>query len=228
MQLTEKIYCYPWRGRGNNCNTYVYAGEKVMLIDPGHIRNELRENCLEILLKALQQDGFNIDMFDLILCTHGHGDHCEAATAIKEKKQINVAMHKDEEKHMVQLARFFDRMTGQKTDLPEIDIFLQEGELELGPEGKEIIQVIHTPGHSPGSVSFYFPGEKALITGDAVFSGSIGRTDFPDGSMEALGNSIRKLSSIEDVEWLLPGHMQIIKGQAAIDNNYKMITRMFF
>jgi glyoxylase-like metal-dependent hydrolase (beta-lactamase superfamily II) len=40
MQLTEKIYCYPWRGRGNNCNTYVYDGEKVILIDPGHIRIE--------------------------------------------------------------------------------------------------------------------------------------------------------------------------------------------
>jgi glyoxylase-like metal-dependent hydrolase (beta-lactamase superfamily II) len=136
MQLTEKIYCYPWRGRGNNCNTYVYAGEKVVLIDPGHIRNEFRENCLENLLTALQQDGFNIDMFDLILCTHGHGDHCEAATAIKKKKQINVAMHKDEEKHMVQLARFFDRLTGQNTALPEIDIFLQEGELEARAGGK--------------------------------------------------------------------------------------------
>lgn len=228
MQLTEKIYCYPWRGRGNNCNTYVYAGEKVVLIDPGHIQNEFRENCLENLLTALQQDGFNIDMFDLILCTHGHADHCEAAVAIKEKKDINVAMHQGEEKHMVELARFFDRMTGSNTVLPEIDIYLQEGELELGTEKKDIIQVIHTPGHSPGSVCFYFPGEQALITGDAVFSGSIGRTDFPDGSMEALGNSIRRLSRIEDVEWLLPGHMQIIQGRAAIDNNYRMITRIFF
>ncbi|NLL58296.1 MAG: hypothetical protein GX244_07280, partial [Firmicutes bacterium] len=53
MQLTERIFCYLWRGRGNNCNSYLYAGEKVILIDPGHLQTEFRENCLEILLREL-------------------------------------------------------------------------------------------------------------------------------------------------------------------------------
>ncbi|NMB40821.1 MAG: MBL fold metallo-hydrolase [Firmicutes bacterium] len=228
MQLTERVFFYPWRGRGNNCNSILYAGEKVALIDPGHIRTELGENCQEMLFRQIEQDGFTLENIDLILCTHGHPDHCEAAAAIQEKKPIKVAMHKDDESHTEQMARLLEQMVGTRPAIPRVDLFLQEGELELGPEGEDKIQVLHTPGHSPGSVSFYFPRDKALVTGDAVFYGSIGRTDFPGGSLETLGESVRKLSAIKDVEWLLPGHMQPIKGQDAIAENYKLITRMFF
>ena len=228
MQLTERIFCYLWRGSGNNCNSYLYAGEKVILIDPGHLQTEFRENCLEILLRELARDGFTLKEIDLILCTHGHPDHCEAAAGIQEKTSIKVAMHKDDEDHMEQMARLLEQMMGMRPALPRVDLFLQEGELELGATGEDKIQVIHTPGHSPGSVSFYFPADRALVTGDAVFNGSIGRTDFPGGSLKTLGESISKLSAIEDVEWLLPGHMGPVKGQAAIENNYRMIKRMFF
>jgi hydroxyacylglutathione hydrolase len=226
MQITEKIFCYPWRGSGNNCNTYLYVGEKVILIDPGHIQNELGERCLQRLLAGLAQDGFSPEQLDLLLCTHSHTDHCEAAVSFKEKKEIALAMHKDEEEHMEAIARFFMQMTGKKPEKPKIDIFLQEGELELGK--KDIIQVLHTPGHSPGSLSFYFPDERALITGDAVFYGSIGRTDLPDGDLETLGKSVQKLSGIKEVEWLLPGHMQPVSGQQAIQRNYQLIQQMFF
>jgi hydroxyacylglutathione hydrolase len=228
MQLTEKVFSYPWGGMGNNANTYLYAGEKVILIDPGHIQNEFRENCLELLLSELNKDGFPLEKIDMIFCTHSHADHSEAAATIQKKKEIKIAMHKDEEPHMEQMGNFIERMMGQRFASPKIDIYLQEGNLEIGNGKKDIIQVFHTPGHSPGSLSFYFPEEKALVTGDAVFSGSIGRTDFPDGSFEKLGDSVRKLSAIEGVEWLLPGHMQIVKGAENIANNYRMITRMFF
>jgi len=228
MKLTEKIYSYPWGGMGNNANTYLYAGEKVILIDPGHIQNEFRENCFELLLSELKKDGFPLEKIDMIFCTHGHADHCEAAAAIQEKRDIKIGMHKDEESHMELMGNFIERMMGKRFTTPKIDIYLEEGDLEIGDSKKDIIQVFHTPGHSPGSLSFYFPEDKVLITGDAVFSGSIGRTDFPDGSLEKLGDSIRKLSAIEGVEWLLPGHMQIVKGAANIENNYRMITRMFF
>lgn len=227
MQLIEKIFYYPWQGRGNNCNSYLYAGEKVVLIDPGHIRNESGANCLNMLAKAMSLDGFSMEDIDLILCTHGHPDHCEAVTVIKRHKQTYLAMHKDEEPHMEMLARFFLQMTGKKPELPHIDIYLQEGDLELGKEKKDIIRILKTPGHSPGSLSFYFPLEKALITGDAVFRGSIGRTDFPGGSTEALGKSVEKLSLL-DVELLLPGHMQIIQGCEMVQRNFEMIKRIFF
>lgn len=226
MKITDKLYGYFWRGSGNNCNTYIFAGEKTIIFDPGHIQNELGERCFERLLAGMDQDGFSIEQLDLIICTHSHTDHCEAAAAIKEEKEILLAMHQAEEEHMETIARFFMQMTGKKPALPQIDIFLQEGELEIG--GKDKIQALHTPGHSPGSLSFYFPGERALITGDAVFHGSIGRTDFPDGNLEALGKSVQKLAQLEDVEWLLPGHMQPVRGQAAVQKNYQLIRRMFF
>lgn len=226
MQITEKIFGYLWRGSGNNCNTYLFAGEKTILFDPGHIQNELGERCLEKLLAGMDQDGFNIEQLDLILCTHSHTDHCEAAVALKAEKDIPLAMHEAEEGHMETIARFFMQMTGKKPALPRIDIYLREGELEIGEKDK--LQILHTPGHSPGSLSFYFPGERALITGDAVFYGSIGRTDFPDGDLETLGQSVQKLDRIKEVDWLLPGHMQPVHGQTAIQENYQLIRRLFF
>lgn len=227
MKVTDKMFAYIWRGRGNNCNSYLYSGEKVILVDPGHIHNEFNENCLERLLSEMDADGINAEDIDQIFCTHGHPDHCEAASLLNEKFNIPVAMHEKEESHMEMLAQFFEQMTGKRPSLPQIDIYLQEGELELG-DGKEIIEIIHTPGHSPGSLSFYFPQERVLVSGDAVFQGSIGRTDFPEGSMEVLGESVQKLSGIEGVEWLLPGHMQPVKGEEAVKNNYKMINSLFF
>lgn len=226
MQLTEKIYGYLWQGRGNNCNSYLFAGEKIVLIDPGHIRNEFRENCYEFLKQGMANDGFDMKDVDLVLLTHGHPDHCEAAAAVKENGKASVALHNAEEEHMVMLARLYEQMIGKKPDYPEVDIYLQEGELKLGDT--DMVQVIATPGHSPGSVSFYFPEEKALVTGDAVFASSIGRTDFPGGSMETLGQSINKLASLDDVEWLLPGHMQFVKGKEEVKKNFNLIERMFF
>ena len=228
MKLTEKLFIYPWQGRGNNCNAYLYAGQKTILIDPGHIQNETGARCIQMLLDSMQADGFSLDDLDLVLCTHGHPDHCEGVTAIKEQKDINVAMHREEESHMQVLAQLFERMTGKRPPLPGIDIFLEEGTLELGDENLDTIQVLTTPGHSPGSLSFFFPDEKALITGDAVFQGSIGRTDFPGGDHSTLGNSVRKLAALEEVELLLPGHMGIVKGKDAVQKNFAMIQRMFF
>lgn len=229
MQLTEKIYAYPWRGMGNNCNAYLYAGGKTILFDPGHIYNEYNEKCLERLLSEMEADGFTPDKIDLIICTHGHPDHCEAAALLQDKHQLRVAMHKEEESGMDIMAGFFEQMAGKIPERPRIDVYLQEGELELGSgEVKDKIALFLTPGHSPGSLSIHLPDERALITGDAVFSGSIGRTDFPGGDFALLGKSVEKLSRIEGLEWLLPGHMQMVKGEEAIRRNFTMIKRMFF
>lgn len=228
MQFTEKIYGYPWQGNGNNCNTYLYAGKKNILFDPGHLQNEFRENCINVLLAAMKADGYTPENIDLIICTHSHPDHCEAAALLQEKYSLSMAMHQNEEAHMEKLSLYFERMTGVRTKLPPINIYLQEGELVLGMDDTEQIQALLTPGHSPGSMSFYIPGEQALITGDAVFHGSIGRTDFPDGSLKDLGESVNKLAALPDVEWLLPGHMQPVRGKKNVENNYRMIKQMFF
>ena len=83
--------------------------------------------------------------------------------------------------------------------------FLEAGEtLRVGGHP---LQVLHTPGHSPGSVSLWFPADRVLFTGDTLFAGSVGRTDLPGGDFEALARSIReRLFPLGDDVRFLPGH----------------------
>jgi glyoxylase-like metal-dependent hydrolase (beta-lactamase superfamily II) len=108
--------------------------------------------------------------------------------------------------------------------------YLKEGNLNLGASNKVELQVIHTPGHSPGSICLYWPDNKILISGDVVFSGSIGRTDFPSGSLSVLKKSIDKLAQL-DAECLVPGHNtefgNIVKGKPNVERNFQVV-RLFF
>ena len=82
------------------------------------------------------------------------------------------------------------------------------------------MHVIETPGHSPGSLCFYWPWEKALFCGDVLFKDGIGRTDLPGGSGALLKKSIETLSTL-DVEVLLPGHGDIIRGKEAVREKFQ-------
>jgi len=222
MHLTDSVYWYPWEGMGNNCNTYLITGEKNVLVDPGHVRNEMGERCLDKLQNRMQADGFDLEDISLVLCTHSHPDHCEAAGTIAQMNNARVAMHYEEENIMEAISRMF------RTQPIEPDFLLQEGELEVGEKDKRVFQVIHTPGHSPGSVSFFLPEEGALISGDAVFRGSIGRTDLPGGDIKALGRSIDKMTQLQGVRWLLPGHMDLVEGEVNVNRNLSTIKHFFF
>ncbi len=230
MQLTEKLYWYPWQGMANNCNSYLYRGEQLILFDPGHINNELNENCLERLSSQISDDGFDLNDLDLVLCTHGHPDHVEAVGQIREQSGARFGIHKDDEFILEAMAKHYANQGGE--DFPSLkpDFYLEEGDLDSGSgkEAGEQIKVLHTPGHSPGCVCFYLPGEKALISGDTVFEGSIGRADLPGGDMDTLGRSVEKLASLEDIEMLLPGHMGYVSGSAAVKRNIEQIKRFFF
>jgi glyoxylase-like metal-dependent hydrolase (beta-lactamase superfamily II) len=111
-------------------------------------------------------------------------------------------------------------------DLDEFrpDFFLKEGTLSL--DGLEL-KILHTPGHSPGSVVLYWPVQKALFTGDLVFKEGVGRTDLPGGDGTRLKQSIKGLVSL-DVEWLLPGHGEIIQGAGQVQKNFKEIEEFWF
>ena len=80
VRLVDDLYCYIWQGRGNNCNSYLFAdvlrgGRPHILIDPGHVTNELNEHCLGNLLSSLARDGFYPADIGLIINTHSHIDH---------------------------------------------------------------------------------------------------------------------------------------------------------
>lgn len=225
MHLSGKIYWYPWEGYGNNCNTYLIAGEKTILVDPGHLSNEFGESCMETLEQKLKEDGFSFESIGLIICTHGHPDHFESTSFLKDKSGARVAVHKDEEPMLQAISNMYREKMGDNAPAMNADILLDEGELEAGDV---TMQVIHTPGHSPGSVCFYLPEEKVLISGDTVFRGSIGRTDLPGGSMDTMGQSVDKLSQLENIDFLLPGHMDMVEGEENVKRNFDTIKSMFF
>jgi glyoxylase-like metal-dependent hydrolase (beta-lactamase superfamily II) len=87
--------------------------------------------------------------------------------------------------------------------------------------------VFHTPGHSPGSISIYWNSQKALFTGDLVFKEGLGRTDLPGGNGSMLKQSIKRLAELE-VDYLLPGHGDIITGAEKVSKNFNEIEQFYF
>lgn len=207
-----------------------------MLVDPGHIHNEVGEPCLDSLTQAMGKDGLSIDDVGLIIATHIHPDHFEAAPAIAEKSppdgNILVALSREEDTFYRDVwNRSYQSASGPDAapSHTHTSFYIEEGDLILGTDNKVTIQVLLTPGHSPGSISLYWKEKKVLISGDVVFYASIGRTDFPGGSPSELRNSLAKLSQL-DVEYLIPGHStqpgEIITGKEEITRNFQMV-KMF-
>jgi glyoxylase-like metal-dependent hydrolase (beta-lactamase superfamily II) len=227
MRLIENLYYYPWQGMGNNCNTYLFAGDVLTIIDPGMVVDELNEPCLELLLASMKEDGFAPGDIELIILTHSHLDHSGAVAELVKMSGAKLTIHQVENE-------WWEKMGGQMCQFLGInfvrfdpDFFIEEGGLNLGRGEKTELTVLHTPGHSPGSISLYWPRGKALISGDVIFELSVGRVDFPGGDAQLLKQSIEKLSGLE-VEHLLPGHMGIVSGRANVEKNFSYVTKAFF
>jgi hydroxyacylglutathione hydrolase len=217
MRIESDLYAYPWKSLSeNNCNTYLLGGEMAVLIDPGH------QHLVKDLLKQMEKDGFRPEDIGLVIATHVHPDHFEAAQTFA-RAGAKTAIHPEEDKFMQETGREFYGAFGMEMPEIKIDFTLKEGELQYG---QKALQVLHTPGHSPGSISLYWAEKKALFTGDAVFNMGVGRTDFPGGDGRLLRESIEKLAVL-DVEILLSGHGEILKGKKNIQRNFGYIRTNF-
>ncbi|SEW24328.1 Glyoxylase, beta-lactamase superfamily II [[Clostridium] fimetarium] len=139
-----------------------------------------------------------------ILLTHGHFDHILAANQIKEKFNIPVIAC-DKEKNIIENSSFnLSSSFGANVQL-KADEYVQDGTL-LNIAGFSI-KVIHTPGHTEGSVCYYFLNEDILISGDTLFNESVGRSDFPTGSASQLIRSVKeKLLILPGKTIVYPGH----------------------
>ncbi|HNS15808.1 MAG TPA: MBL fold metallo-hydrolase, partial [Syntrophorhabdaceae bacterium] len=93
--------------------------------------------------------------------------------------------------------------------------------------GGRAFQVIPTPGHSPGSLCLYWKEKRTLISGDTLFYMGVGRTDLPGGDAELLAESIKRLAEL-DIEHLIPGHGELIRGEKAIKKNFQLIINELF
>jgi hydroxyacylglutathione hydrolase len=218
MKLEKDLYAYLWQNPyENNCNTYVINGEKTVLIDPGHSR------YLGQLFNQMEKDGIPSEEIDLVILTHSHPDHFEGLEAFLDKP-IKIAMNRDEECYLLESGKLLFEMMRQPLPRFRIDFYLKEGELYLGERTFHIYQ---TPGHSPGSLSIYWPETKVLFTGDLIFYGGIGRTDFLEGNSKLLMESIERVADL-DTEILLPGHGDIVKGREMVLQNYEFIRQNFY
>jgi glyoxylase-like metal-dependent hydrolase (beta-lactamase superfamily II) len=217
MRIFKDFYFYPWLSmQENNANTVFIDGPVPTLIDPGHAH--LFNNVAE----AAARDGVDMARLKLILFTHGHPDHIEATDLFDEVVLRGIG--KEEYVYMRQEGKELFLATGAQMPGRPFKLLLNEGPLTLGDK---TFLVIMTPGHSPGSICLYEPKEKVLISGDTVFYLGVGRTDLPGGDPDRLAESIKKVSRL-DVEYLIPGHGEMLKGREAIQKNFAMILSEFF
>lgn len=190
-----KLWTYPLGPF--QANTYVLSTEEGegIVIDPGMDPQPLLEYIDSLRIKA-------------ILLTHAHLDHIGGLEQVRQLTKAPVYIHDLEADWL------FDPVMNGSANLPFLGGPIRCQPRDEGFKDGEIlqlaglsIQVIHTPGHSPGSVSFYLKDEGILISGDALFAGSIGRTDLPGGDYPTLIRSIKeKLLVLPPETKVFPGH----------------------
>ena len=138
---------------------------------------------------------------------HLHFDHAMAAGELAEIFGLKIYAHKAEKDTLENPAKNVSVMIG-KREAYHADVFAEDDEI-LKLAGMEL-KVLHTPGHTEGGCCYYLEKEKTLFSGDTLFCQSVGRTDFPGGSMSGLVRSIReKLLTLPDDVKVYPGHMDI-------------------
>jgi hydroxyacylglutathione hydrolase len=178
------------------CNCYIVGDDvakKAVVIDPGGDADEIAA--------SIAQHGLTITA---LIATHAHFDHVLAAERLRQITGAPFYLHDDDKPVLTWLQESGRLFLG--VDLPpppEVDSAAREGELLVA--GSVELQIIHTPGHSPGSVAL--SGGGALFAGDTLFAGSIGRTDLPGGDTQALLDAVRgKLFTFDDATPVYPGH----------------------
>lgn len=139
-----------------------------------------------------------------VLLTHGHFDHIMGVEAVREKYQIPVYACRQEEEMLREPSVNMTDQMGKSCSIRP-DVFLDD--LQVFEAAGFSIQMIHTPGHTKGSCCYYLKEEGVLFSGDTLFCGSVGRTDFPGGSASQIRNSLhRLLAALPDDTSVYPGH----------------------
>ncbi|MFQ6114278.1 MAG: MBL fold metallo-hydrolase [bacterium] len=176
-------------------NCYIIGCEKThqgVVIDPG-------DEIPKILHKI---DEMQLDI-KFILLTHAHLDHVKELNLLKEEITVPVMMHSADEFLLENLSSQAAAFGLSISGIPKVDKYVIEG--DFIDFGQSRFEVLHTPGHSPGSVSYVSTG--VAFVGDVLFAGSVGRTDLPGGDYDMLINSIKtKVYPLGDDTTIYPGH----------------------
>jgi hydroxyacylglutathione hydrolase len=153
----------------------------------------------EKILRFLEDTKLKVS---LVVCTHAHFDHVGAVKKLKEKTGAPVVLHRGDLDIFKRADKQGISWGFQVEQPPDPDLYMHEGD-EIAV-GRFRLKVLHTPGHSPGGICLY--GEGVIFTGDTIFSGSVGRTDFPGGSIAELKSSFARVIALPPETRIFPGH----------------------
>ncbi|WP_100010662.1 MBL fold metallo-hydrolase [Lentibacillus sediminis] len=176
-------------------NGYIlYQNQEALLVDPG--------GDAEKVIEFLQEKSLTPKA---ILLTHAHFDHIGAVEELRNEYNLPVYLHEQEASWLANPdENGSSLLIGKEIVTGRPDFSIQPGHIEIASFRFE---ALHTPGHSPGSISFLFRDQGFIVSGDILFQQGIGRTDLPGGDMEKLKKSIRdQLYYLEDSLTVLPGH----------------------
>lgn len=190
------IRTYPLGPLQTNCYIVSNKNKECLVFDPGEEGSALSKEIKKLQLKPLA-----------ILLTHAHFDHIGAVELVRDQFNVPVYIHvaekdwlEDPSKNGSARYNELENISGRAADY----LLSKEGPLEIGTFTCE---VLHTPGHSPGSLTYWFKDERFAIVGDTLFQGSVGRTDLPYGNEKELMKSIHnKILTLPEDTICYPGH----------------------
>ena len=187
----------------SNCYALI-SDNHAFIIDPSA--------SVKATLETLEREGA---VLDGILLTHGHFDHILSLDALRDATGAPAYIHKEDAIMLTDGKKnaFYEFFGKERTYRPA-DVLLTDG--DTIPLGGEVLTVIHTPGHTQGSVCYSYG--DILVTGDTLFAEAIGRCDLWGGSKELMADSLRHLSTLPRNTQIYPGHGPASKLWAALDN----------
>ena len=214
--MKELLHGITWLlGQGLDCNVFIIEsqGESLMIDSGLGLSFGGQKNSTEILKGVI-----NKKKISQILLTHGHIDHVGGIIALQPVVDIEVIASEIEAQHLkTGDSSYIEPFMG--TQCPPVEISREVVEGDSLNVGKFSFDVLHTPGHTHGSISLWDETNQILISGDTVFpQGSFGRTDLRTGSSEQMVASLERLSRF-DIQVLLPGHMPPVISQSGTPLN---------
>ncbi len=191
---------------GTNCYfAFDESTREGIVIDPGGSSDLIMKKIDELQMKVVA-----------IVNTHGHWDHVGANQTVSEKMGVPVFIHEDDADYLTDPAKNISNMMGTQSQTKAADHLLKEGDTVTF--GSCELEVIHTPGHTPGGICLY--GHGVLFCGDTLFYRSIGRTDLPGGDFHTLIESIKnKIFTLPGDTLVCPGHGMVTNVRDEINGN---------